>query len=278
MKSILILLTIAYCIGNIECHGRLINPPARNAMWRFGFNNPVNYNDNELNCGGFSVQWITNKGKCGVCGDPAGVKKHIYPGKYAKGVIGKVYRKGQQIEVAVDLTSNHQGFFEFRIAKVTSKPVQGDDKGRLVGDLLRFVSGGTRFNLPVGSGDQVFKVKLQLPSNLVCDQCVIQWWYSAGNNWDCDSTGCGEGKGKQEHFVNCADVQIVNNNGGPMPTPSNTRQPPVIVTDAPTTARSDCRARGHWKGNVNMNRWCRQNCAIGSCSAAYCECDNPVQL
>jgi hypothetical protein len=27
-------------------HGRLMEPPARNAMWRFGFPNPVNYNDN----------------------------------------------------------------------------------------------------------------------------------------------------------------------------------------------------------------------------------------
>ena len=26
-------------------------------MFRFGYTNPVNYNDNELYCGGFSVQW-----------------------------------------------------------------------------------------------------------------------------------------------------------------------------------------------------------------------------
>ena len=38
-------------------------------MFRFGYTNPVNYNDNELYCGGFSVQWQTNAGKCGVCGD-----------------------------------------------------------------------------------------------------------------------------------------------------------------------------------------------------------------
>ena len=36
---------------------------------RFGYSNPVNYNDNELYCGGFSVQWSNNDGKCGVCGD-----------------------------------------------------------------------------------------------------------------------------------------------------------------------------------------------------------------
>ena len=36
---------------------------------RFGYSNPVNYNDNELYCGGFSVQWQDNEGRCGVCGD-----------------------------------------------------------------------------------------------------------------------------------------------------------------------------------------------------------------
>lgn len=35
-------------------HGRLMDPPARNSMWRFGFPNPVNYNDNELFCGGYA--------------------------------------------------------------------------------------------------------------------------------------------------------------------------------------------------------------------------------
>lgn len=35
-------------IHHVGGHGRLMEPPARNAMWRFGFPNPVNYNDNEV--------------------------------------------------------------------------------------------------------------------------------------------------------------------------------------------------------------------------------------
>merc|ERR1712123_124283 len=50
-------------------HGMITDPPARNAMWRYGYTNPVNYNDNELYCGGFSVQRNQNDGKRGVCGD-----------------------------------------------------------------------------------------------------------------------------------------------------------------------------------------------------------------
>lgn len=31
-----------------------MEPPSRNSMWRFGYPNPVDYNDNELFCGGHS--------------------------------------------------------------------------------------------------------------------------------------------------------------------------------------------------------------------------------
>ena len=33
----------------------ILSHPKKNP--RYGFANPVNYNDNELYCGGFSVQW-----------------------------------------------------------------------------------------------------------------------------------------------------------------------------------------------------------------------------
>ena len=34
-------------------HARMMDPPARNSMWRLGYSNPTNYNDNEVFCGGF---------------------------------------------------------------------------------------------------------------------------------------------------------------------------------------------------------------------------------
>lgn len=45
---------VTFITTPVEAHGRLMDPPARNAMWRFGFPNPVNYNDNELFCGGYA--------------------------------------------------------------------------------------------------------------------------------------------------------------------------------------------------------------------------------
>ena len=60
----------------------MTKPAGRNSMWRYGFKNPSNFDDNGLNCGGFSLQWDTNKGKCGVCGDPfGGRQRHVFPGK-----------------------------------------------------------------------------------------------------------------------------------------------------------------------------------------------------
>ena len=45
----------------VHGHGRMMDPPSRNAMWRFGYPNPVNYNDNEVFCGDFIVavvDWV----------------------------------------------------------------------------------------------------------------------------------------------------------------------------------------------------------------------------
>ena len=39
----------------VDAHAKLIEPPMRSSMWRFGYNTPINYNDNELFCGGIQV-------------------------------------------------------------------------------------------------------------------------------------------------------------------------------------------------------------------------------
>ena len=42
--------------SSVEAHAKLIEPPMRSSMWRFGYNTPINYNDNELFCGGIQVR------------------------------------------------------------------------------------------------------------------------------------------------------------------------------------------------------------------------------
>jgi hypothetical protein len=34
-------------------------------------------------------------------------------------------------------------------------------------------------------------------------------FFCKGNNWGCDDDDCGMGFGKQENFINCADIAII---------------------------------------------------------------------
>ena len=214
MKTIFALVALG-CVALVAGHGRLISPPARNCMWRYGFKNPINYNDDEQYCGSFGTQWGKNKGKCGICGDPYHWKNkpHEDGGRYGNGIIGKVYKKGETIEVEVELTTSHQGWFEFRIGDYEFGKVEHIGNGMLKGHLLKTPGGSPRFYLPKNSGAGFYKTKLVLPADLTCNRCVMQWWYKTANSWGCvngDWNGkCGMGYGPQECFVNCADVKIV---------------------------------------------------------------------
>ena len=48
-------LILLYHVIHSEGHGRLVEPPSRSSMWRYGFRTPVNYDDNQLFCGGYDV-------------------------------------------------------------------------------------------------------------------------------------------------------------------------------------------------------------------------------
>lgn len=58
--SFLLTLTVAslLLLSPARGHGRLLNPPSRSSMWRYGFPTPVNYQDNQLWCGG---SWVRAK-------------------------------------------------------------------------------------------------------------------------------------------------------------------------------------------------------------------------
>ena len=54
-------LMLVALIPGVLGHGFLQEPPSRSSMWRFGFNTPPNYNDNQLFCGGFDVSVCDSK-------------------------------------------------------------------------------------------------------------------------------------------------------------------------------------------------------------------------
>ena len=149
VKLALKILTALTLVSLIYGHGRMIDPASRNSAWRFGFPNPPHYTDNELNCGGFNVQWKTNGGKCGVCGDPYHEKNqlHVYPGKYANNIITKTYREEQEIEVVIEITSNHMGTFFFKIGELDATPITEE---KLVHQLKQ-PNGEDRWEIPKGN-------------------------------------------------------------------------------------------------------------------------------
>ena len=59
---------------------------------RYGYNrSPVDYEDTQGFCGGQSVQWGQNGGRCGLCGDPYnGLREHEAPGGEAFSTDGKL--------------------------------------------------------------------------------------------------------------------------------------------------------------------------------------------
>ncbi|XP_012258067.2 uncharacterized protein LOC105687198 isoform X2 [Athalia rosae] len=208
--------------SGVRSHGRLMDPPSRNSMWRFGFPNPVNYNDNELFCGGYAVQWVQNEGNCGVCGDAYHTSKprpHEAGGEFAKGTIVRHYTVGQEIDVEVELTANHWGRFEMYLCPHNNPSSEASQE---CFDKYPLHISGTKdvqFNIPTDTEKKaIFRYKVALPPYVTCSQCVIQWNYYTGNMWGtCENGTEAVGCGRPETFRNCADVSIVTSTGGVPP-------------------------------------------------------------
>ncbi|UYV73625.1 hypothetical protein LAZ67_11000076 [Cordylochernes scorpioides] len=251
-----------------EAHGRLLEPPSRSSMWRFGFRTKPNYNDNELFCGGWAVQWQRNGGKCGICGDPWHQKEprdNEAGGKYGKGIIVRHYKPGQKISVRVQLTANHRGYFEFRLCPNNNPEVEATQEC-LNQNLLEMADGsGTRYYPgPSGRKSSDHTLEVLLPKKLTCTQCVFQWTYTAGNNWGKCPDGKGRvGCGPQETFRGCSDVQIGGEGGGDdggendiepgkRPKPSSTTTPKYNTT----TQRWTTTSRPKWTKSTTVRpKW-----------------------
>lgn len=227
-----------------RAHGRLIEPPSRATAWRYGFDTPHNYNDHELYCGGFSRQWHSNGGKCGVCGDPWDQKPpraHEYGGKYGRGVVVRKYLIGSSVELRVELTANHNGYFEFRLCPRMENVTQEclDEHPLLREDEERQPRFYPR------DGNRIYSMKYKLPAGFECVRCVLQWRYVAGNNWGTCPDGTGAvGCGPQEEFRACADVSVGAEAGPPpppLPPRSTTPKTPQTTTaeESPTEIPQD---------------------------------------
>ena len=53
--SAVLLLLLLLLSDNVSGHGRLVEPPSRASMWRYGYSTEPDFHDNQLWCGGFKV-------------------------------------------------------------------------------------------------------------------------------------------------------------------------------------------------------------------------------
>ncbi|GFO29147.1 hypothetical protein PoB_005565200 [Plakobranchus ocellatus] len=176
------------------------------------------------------MQWTNNGGRCGICGDPwSGPRDYERPdGRMVQhNITTQTYLENESIQVTIQLTQNHKGWFEFRLCDVSTSGGVEADQQCLDRNLLADDRGNTRFDSPPDQTG-IFEYFLVLPRGLVCSRCVLQWKWKCGNNWGCDDSSCGVGKGEsQEEFYACSDIKIESRSG------SSPVEPPTNVNPRP---------------------------------------------
>ncbi|RHY03158.1 hypothetical protein DYB28_015565 [Aphanomyces astaci] len=238
---------LALCVDHTEGHGRVVKPPHRGYLGRlpkYSAFVPVNYDDDGLSAGGLGA---TRGGKHGVCGDPYnGAREHETGGKYGlfpkhgSKVIAACYAPGATVDIEVDITANHWGYFTFGLCKLDTRESKETEE---CFQLLAQPNGETKWPVPYGApgSDATANLQYKLPASVTCEgesHCVLRWWYTSGNNPG--------GVNEQEQFWNCIDIYIGNSCGATPPSsptaaPATTTSkvpvtyPPVTTTKSPAT-------------------------------------------
>ena len=180
---------------------------------------------------------------CGICGDAYDLSQprpNEMGGDYGQGVISANLTQGQVLRVEVELTAYHQGFFQLRLCPHNRRD-RPAAQTCLDQHLLTMLAGGQRYYpAPPGPGGR-YNIEYQLPPDLTCDLCVVQWRYVAGNSWGrCDNGTEGIGCGAQEEFRACADVHISTSNGWFDDTPNEDYDSDGAVSDIIQSSAVHC--------------------------------------
>ncbi|XP_064486170.1 uncharacterized protein LOC135398715 [Ornithodoros turicata] len=216
------LCAFTWLIQSVEGHGRVIEPPARNVLWRFGYDAPQNFEDSELFCGGIKAQWQDNDGRCGVCGDNYSLKpprRHETGREFARNFTVRTYAPGSQIEIVIDIVANHLGYFEFSLCPRNDSGVLETEECfdshplPVFGKGMELSEGKSRYRLPTARKG-LYLTQVQLPPDIVCEFCVLRWHWRSANNWGlCEDGKEAMGCGPQETYRNCVDIAVGHNHG-----------------------------------------------------------------
>ncbi|XP_003494795.1 uncharacterized protein LOC100743840 [Bombus impatiens] len=208
-KSSLISCLLGILLWEIHGQGIMVDPISRSSAWRKGFPVEVNVNDHELSCGGPTIQFTQNDGLCGICGDDYAIPRprpNENGGRYGTGVIVQRYRVNDTVNVNVKLISNDLGSFSFSLCPLEG-PKDFETEMCFKKYPLQLENTDNAFLLPNYQKD--FYIRVQLPSNLICEHCVFRWTYVIGNHATlCYGNTVKIGCAPQKTFKNCADIAI----------------------------------------------------------------------
>ena len=200
-----------------ECGSSLSIPPVKSDV-------PCDYCPHCLNAGGVGnvAQYAKNKwipynpirnfrSDHGLCGDPyQGPHNHMKKGKYGpkpSKPFAAVYRRGQTVEFSVQLTANHDGFFEFYLCDVSKCGGDISERCFKEGKCRQLRRAQTpeceswstnecapidkiypgRWYLPCRAGSPHGRfggkyMRYKLPRNFKCKNCVLQWYWATANS------------------------------------------------------------------------------------------------
>ncbi|KAL1506376.1 hypothetical protein ABEB36_005750 [Hypothenemus hampei] len=208
LVSVIALFSVINCVFG---HGYMSSPINRASRWRLDEANygiPHNYEDNQFFCGGYSVQYEINEGKCGPCGDDwrdEVPRSNENGGIYGNGVIVATYISGSIIQVDVMITANHLGHISYQLCKLSDPDAPETEE---CFEQLPLLDGS--YTQTIDKDDFNVTSYIQLPDDVVCSRCVLRWHYNTGNSWGVCSDGTGAiGCGSQETFRSCADIRIL---------------------------------------------------------------------
>lgn len=108
-------------------------------------------------------------------------RAHEYGGTYGQGVIVRKYRVKQVINIRVELTASHFGYFEFAVCP-NYKTGNQECLDKNILKIVKPQDGMEHHNSRYypKDGNKVYEMKYRLP-DISCAHCMLQWRYIAGN-------------------------------------------------------------------------------------------------
>ena len=124
-------------------------------------------------------QWLENKGKCGICGDPIdNTQEFSDENNHRNEFISQTFLQNEIIHVTIETISELYGYLEFRICPYNEKGVTTKDC--LDRNILEIGDTGYKRYKVWNSGYHV--VPLKLPEKLNCERCLLQLKYHTGKS------------------------------------------------------------------------------------------------